>query len=185
MRHALERLQQRLLDERGYSLVELIVVCAILAIVLGSLTTAFVSGTRAEIDLNRRFQAQQNARLALDKIRREAHCASSATVTASTVTFVLQAQCPSSGGSTTSVTWCTAGSGLRWGLYRRTGTSCSSVDIKKADYLTTGSVFSYVAQSTSSLAKLRVDFPVDIDTSSTAGTYRLIDGLALRNSSRS
>lgn len=182
MKSVLNRFRRRLLDERGYSLVELIIVLTILAIVLGTLTTVFVTGTRAELDLNKRFRAQQNVRIALDKIRREAHCASSATVSAGLVTFVLPSGCPSGSGQ---VSWCTGGSGLRWALYRQTGASCSSTTaVKKADYLTTGSVFSYVPQSASSLAKIGVDFPVDIDTSTTSGTYRLIDALALRNSTR-
>lgn len=195
MRRLLDRLHRRLLDERGYSLIELVMVMVILLIVLGTLTSVFVSGTKAELDLNKRFQAQQNVRLALDKIRREVHCASSVTVTAPRVTMVLPAVCPSSGGLLTSVTWCTDGSGLRYGLYRRTGTSCSSAApaVKEADYLTTGSVFSCVPPSASTLAKLGVDFPVDIDTSSTRGTYRLVErpdvdrpshGIALRNSTR-
>jgi prepilin-type N-terminal cleavage/methylation domain-containing protein len=184
MRRVLDRLHRRLLDERGYSLVELVVVMVILGIVLGTLTSVFVSGTKAELDLNRRFQAQQNVRLALDKIRREVHCASSVTVTAPRVTMVLPAVCPSSAGLLTSVTWCTDGSGLRYGLYRQTGTSCSSAAaVKKADYLTTGSVFSCVPPSASTLAKLGVDFRVDIDPSSPS-FYRLVDGIALRNSTR-
>lgn len=186
MRRVLDRLHRRLLDERGYSLIELVMVMVILLIVLGTLTSVFVSGTKAELDLNKRFQAQQNVRLALDKIRREVHCASSVTVTAPTrVTMVLPAVCPSSGGFLTSVTWCTAGSGSRFGLYRRgVAGTCSAADVRKADYLTAESVFSCVPPSASTLAKLGVDFPVDIDTSSTRGTYRLVDGIALRNSTR-
>jgi prepilin-type N-terminal cleavage/methylation domain-containing protein len=184
MKRALDQLRRRLLDERGYTLIELVIVMVILGVVLSGLTTAFVSGSRAEIDLNKRFQAEQNARLALDAIRREAHCARSATVTASTVTLDLPTGCPSGSGS---VTWCTAGSGSRFGLYRRAvaGTcSTAAPSVRKADYLTTGSVFSYSLPTASSRAKLQVDFPVDIDTSSTAGTYRLIDGIALRNNTR-
>ena len=49
---------------------------AILGIVLVGITTMFPSGVRAETRANREFQAQQNARLALDRIRRELHCAS-------------------------------------------------------------------------------------------------------------
>ena len=33
-----------------------------------------VSGTNAEVDMNRRFQAQTEARLGLDKLRSEVHC---------------------------------------------------------------------------------------------------------------
>lgn len=183
MRRALDLVNRRLLEERGYSLIELVTVMAILGIVLAGLTVAFASGTRAELDLNKRFEAQQNARLALDAIRREAHCAQSGTVTSGSVTLVLPAQCPSGSGS---VTWCTAGSGLRWGLYRQVGSTCGSAApaVMKADYLRTGSVFSYLPPSASTLAKLQVDFPVDVDTSSTAGTYRLTDGIALRNNPR-
>jgi prepilin-type N-terminal cleavage/methylation domain-containing protein len=188
MRRALHRLQRCLLDERGYSLVELMIVMVILGIVLGSLTTVFVSGTRAELELNERFQAQQNARLALDAIRRETHCAQSATVTSGSVTLILPSQCPTAPPDPGSgpVTWCAVGSGLRWGLYRQEAASCGSAApaVKKADYLTTGSVFSYLPPSASSLAKLQVNFPVDIDTSSTVGTYRLTDGIALRNNPR-
>jgi len=64
--------------EEGYSLVELLIVMVILGTVLASLTTVFVSGSNAEIDLNRRFQAQQEARLALDKFRTDIHGASAA-----------------------------------------------------------------------------------------------------------
>jgi len=61
--------------EQGYSLIELLVTMVILVIVLGSLTTIFVSGTSAEASLNRRFQAQQNARMGLDRVRTDIHCA--------------------------------------------------------------------------------------------------------------
>ncbi len=57
------------------TLVELLVTLVILAIVLGGMTQLFVSATRAQTDLTDRFQAQQNARLALDSLRREIHCA--------------------------------------------------------------------------------------------------------------
>ena len=39
-----------------------------------ALVSLFTSGAKAELDMNRRFEAQQNARLALDRMRRELHC---------------------------------------------------------------------------------------------------------------
>ena len=42
------------------------------------LTTALVSGSNTELDLNRRFRAQEQARLALHRIRADIHCASAA-----------------------------------------------------------------------------------------------------------
>ena len=39
------------------------------------MTTLFVSASNAQVDQTNRFEAQQEARLALDSLRREIHCA--------------------------------------------------------------------------------------------------------------
>jgi prepilin-type N-terminal cleavage/methylation domain-containing protein len=176
----------KLAREHGYTVVELLVVMLILGVVMGSLTTVFVQASNAELDLNQRFQAQQNARLALDKLRRETHCASQATVsTPSSVTLTLASYCPTGSGS---VTWCVAsvgGAADRYGLYRKAGTSCDSGGVKWADYLTSSNAFSYTAQSSDSLAKLHVDFPVNLKPSKSVRAYELVDDITLRNSLRS
>jgi prepilin-type N-terminal cleavage/methylation domain-containing protein len=167
----------------GYTLVELLVSMAILAAVMGSVTVLFVHASTAEVDLQNRFQAQQAARVALEKLRRETHCASDASVaSASSVTLTLATYCPTGSGS---VTWCTVGSGSRYGLYRKTGATCDATGIKWADYLTTGSVFAYTAQSSTSLAKLHVDFPINVKPAQSVVSYELVDDIALRNSTRS
>ena len=66
---------RRLAAERGYSLSEMLVALVILGIVIGTLTQLFVSASTAQVDMTRRFEAQQDMRLALDKLRREIHCA--------------------------------------------------------------------------------------------------------------
>jgi prepilin-type N-terminal cleavage/methylation domain-containing protein len=172
----------KLAREDGYTLIELLIVLMILASVVGSLTTLFVHASNAELDLNNRFQAQQNARLALDKLRREGHCASQASVaSSSSVTLTLGSYCPTGNGS---VTWCTVGSGTRYALYRKAGGTCNATGVKWADYLTTGAVFAYTAQSTTSLAKLRVDFPINVKPKKSVDSYELVDEIALRNSLR-
>ena len=55
----------RLRRENGTTLIELMTAMALLGIVMAGVTTAMGSATRAETDLNRRFTAQQTARLAL------------------------------------------------------------------------------------------------------------------------
>jgi Tfp pilus assembly protein PilW len=50
----------------------MIMVLAILGIVLGGVTTVFISGSRAELQVNNRFQAQEASRLALAAIRKDA-----------------------------------------------------------------------------------------------------------------
>jgi prepilin-type N-terminal cleavage/methylation domain-containing protein len=193
------RLRRRLGRERGYSLVEMLVVLSIMSTVMAGLTTLFVQGSNAELDMNNRFQAQLNARLALDKIRREVHCGSVATPAgqSSLVVVTLPSYCKTGSGS---ITWCTKSLGTnRWGLYRIQGApgSCTG-GVKWADYLTATSaapasctgftslcVFTYSAQSTTSLAKMHVDFPVNVKPSKTVELYELSDDIVLRNSSRS
>lgn len=184
----------RLRSERGYTLVEMLTVLVIMGIVMGGLTTVFVSATNSETDMNNRFQAQLNARLALDKMRREIHCASVATPTgvSSSVTITLPSYCKTGSGS---ITWCTRSvSTNRYALYRVAGTSCSG-GVLWADYLTPTStagtcsgalcIFNYSAQSTTSLAKLSVDIPVNVKPAKTVDLYELQDAIVLRNSSRS
>lgn len=169
--------------EGGYSLVEMLVVMVILSTVLTVLSNVFVSGANAELDMNRRFESQLNARLALDKMRREIHCASSATLNgSSSVTLVLPAQCPTGTGN---VTWCAVGTGSRYGLHRSTSAPCNASDQQWADYLVNSNLFGYVAQSATNLAKLSVTLPVDRNPAQSGGLYRLDDAIALRNSSRS
>jgi prepilin-type N-terminal cleavage/methylation domain-containing protein len=188
------RLLRRLARERGYSLVEMLIVMAILGVVMGSLTTVFVQATNAEQDMNNRFQAQLTARLALDKMRREVHCASVATPTgsASSVTLTLPSYCKTGSGS---ITWCTRSVATnRYALYRVVGSTCTG-GIKWADYLTPTStatvcsgalcIFNYTAQSATALADLKVDFPVNLRPSKSVELYELTDDIVLRNSTRS
>jgi prepilin-type N-terminal cleavage/methylation domain-containing protein len=190
------RVSRRLYGQAGFTVIEMLTVLLILGVVMGGLTSVFTSATNAEADMNNRYQAQQTARLALDKLRREVHCASSATPagsSTSSVVLTLPTYCKTYSGNT-SVTWCTRSVATnRYALYRVNGATCTG-GVKWADYLAPTStvtvcsgalcVFNFTAQSTSSLAKLHVDFPVNPKPSRSAETYELIDDLVLRNSTR-
>ena len=168
--------------QAGYTLIELILVLVILTIVLVALTAGFVSGTKSELALNHRFQAQMNAGLALGKLRQDVHCASSISpATATSVTLNQPAQCLGGGGQ---ITWCTVVSGTQYALYRKAGSSCDATGKLYAQYLTTGSVFTFTAQSTTSLARLHVDFPVNVNPSHPLEAYELADDIVLKNSTR-
>jgi len=184
----------RLRGERGYTLVEMLTVLVIMSVVMTSLTTVFVQASNSETDMNNRFQAQLTARLALDKMRREVHCASVATPTgvSSSMTITLASYCKTGSGS---ITWCTRSSGTNsYALYRVVGTTCSG-GVKWADNLVASATatacsgalcaFNYTAQSPSSLAKLSVDLPVNVKPSKTVELYELKDDIVLRNSTRS
>jgi prepilin-type N-terminal cleavage/methylation domain-containing protein len=167
-------------SQEGFTLVELLAVMVILAIVLTALTTVFISGSNAELRLNKRFQAQQSARVALDGIRRELHCAKSLTLaSAASVTFTLASGCPGNAtGADVNVTYTTQTvASSRYQLKRGT--------VMVADYLTTGNVFSLPTSATPSLKRLHVDFPVNVDPKEGWKTWRLVDDIVLRNTIRS
>jgi prepilin-type N-terminal cleavage/methylation domain-containing protein len=179
------RLRLRLLRcERGYSVFELLVVMTIMGVVLSGLTTIFVSGSKAELDLNRRFQAESAGRVALDKMRKEIHCASGATSTGSTLTLTMPTGC--STASNTTVTWCTSQVGTsttRYRLYRYQGAGTCTAGVQTADYLTQASLFTFTQQSSASLAKVRIFLPVSVKGTN-IGKYSLQDDIYLRNTTR-
>jgi prepilin-type N-terminal cleavage/methylation domain-containing protein len=184
----IRRIRALLAREEGYSLVELLTVVIILGIITAALTSIFVSASNGELDMNRRYEAQENARLAIDKLRREIHCASAVSPagSSSSITLTIPAQCPTAQGFTT-IRWCVlpgAWSG-RYALYRSTDTTCTtSTGIKWADYLTTQPIFAYTPQSSQSLGNVAVSLVVRVKQNSTQGTFKLNDNIVLRNSSR-
>ena len=183
----MRRLLGRLRDERGYSLIELLVSMSILAAVMTSVSVLLVSATNSEVDMNRRFQAQTEARLGLDMMRREVHCAMAVgpTGASASVTLTIPATCPTSGGNT-SITWCTVANGTnRWALWRYPGASCSGSGKRWADYLTASSIFVYTPQNADKLATLNVRLPVNLKPSEPRFLYNLEDDIVLRNSTRS
>ncbi len=182
MRRLCARLRR---DQRGYSVVELIISMSILGSVMTSVSVLLVSATNSEVDMNRRFQAQTQARMGLDRLRREVHCAMSVATAngGATAVLTLPATCPTSGGQT-SITWCTKANGNRWDLWRYQGGACSGTGRTWASSLTRADVFSYTPQNTSSLAFLSVTLPVNVAGSRTISSYVLDDNIVLRNSTR-
>lgn len=197
----LRALARRVSGESGLTLPELLISMAILGTVLTGVVTVFASGTRSQVGLDRRFQAQVELNNALGKLRREVHnacrIAGTPTPSASLITLNMPAanpppQPPATPCSTPStVTWCTIGSGQRWALYRVPGTvsTCTAAGAKKyADYLTSASVFTgspvYTVMNpiTATLGRLQVTFTVDTNTSDSARAYTITDEIVLRNS---
>lgn len=175
----IRRLRRLLGCERGYSLIELLQVTVILGVILGAITTLFVHASIAEVDMNRRFQAQQEARLAVDRMRREVHCASlvAPVGVSASITVTLPAGCPTVGGSPQTVVYDTQPvSSGRWQL-RRAG-------VRVADHIADANVFTYTAQSTSGLGKLNVNLPVNLTPTDTSKEWRLVSDIVLRNTTR-
>ena len=179
----IKRIKLRLRGQGGTTIVEMLTVMVIMSIVFAGITSVFVAGSKAAADQDRRFQAQVTTRLALDKVRRDIHCANDVTpFTTSAVTLKISAAC---GGD---VSWCAlavTGYSNRYALYRKLGTTCTSAGTKIADYLTSSNIFPAFAHDVGCgcLASLQVDLPVSVNGTA-VGAYELTDTIFLRNSTR-
>jgi prepilin-type N-terminal cleavage/methylation domain-containing protein len=196
---ATRRLRRALATQGGFTLVELVVVMAILLIVLAPLTASFASAMVAQVDQTNRFDAQENARQALDRMRKDIHCAHGVTDpytnTSGGQTLVLTetnstgtAECPGLVQTNASaVQWCTipvAGATDRYQLYRENdpdATCDGSISTFMVDYLTRADIWSSPTCITGQFPTVELTLPVDVDPSKRPGAYLLSDQIALRN----
>jgi prepilin-type N-terminal cleavage/methylation domain-containing protein len=173
----MKRLRRLVRGQAGYSLVELVTVMLILATILSGITSIFIESTNAELDANNRVQAQLQATAAFEKLRRDVHCASAATITGATITLT--------GCASGDVSWCALASGTQYNLYRLAGSSCDSTGKLYAEHLISSSLFTYTAPvSGASLAKVHADLQVTVNPAKSTDTFELVDDLVLRNSLR-
>jgi prepilin-type N-terminal cleavage/methylation domain-containing protein len=182
------RLRRLLASEPGYTLIELLMVMVILTVIVGALTGLFVQASNAELDMNRRFQAQQQARVAVDRMRREIHCASAVSPAGNSgsISVTVPSHCPTAGGvqggPAITVTYRTVLiSTARYKLERQVGTGPIA---NLADYIRVANVFTYTAPTTTSLGKLRVDLPINIQPPGSGSNWELVADMVLRNTSR-
>ena len=177
----------RLRGQAGYSMLELLMVMVILGTVIGAVTTLFVQASNAEFDMNRRFQAQQAARLAIDRMRREIHCASAITPTgaSSSISVTMPAGCPLSGGTTVTYDMNQIVAGQRYTLRRKVETPIAGPPVVLADYSTLQNAFNYTAPVLGvSLGKLTVTLPINTKPSQPGKQWKLVADMVLRNTTR-
>lgn len=176
------------------TLPELLTTMAILGVVLTGILGISISGLHATTDLNQRFQAQQDGRVALTKMRNDVETSCSAavvklngtTVAAGTAgdTFTVDDTCVNGGQQ---VTWCaTSASGLApFTLYRQVGSTCAAATgVMEAQNLTTKADFTSVI-ATGSHPQLTVNLPLDANLrpnrAANEDLYTLNDTMMLRN----
>jgi prepilin-type N-terminal cleavage/methylation domain-containing protein len=188
-----------LTGQNGFTIVELLAVMIVLLIVLAPLTGSFVSALNAQVDQTRRFDAQENARQALDRMRKDIHCAHGVTdpfdndaggqtivLTETNVTGT--AECPGLLQTNASaVQWCTIpvdGATNRFKLYRENdaNNACDGNDSTfMVDYLTRADIWGSPTCISTQYPTVSLTMPVDVDPSKTPGSYTLSDDVALRN----
>ncbi len=159
IRSALTKTRALLRREGGYTLVELVIVMLILGLVMTPLVESFTTGMVQEVDQVRREQAYANARLALQRMRVDIHCATglaqveqnayggfTMTLAEPSTDAGLTQGCPGvipAGSGSSGVQWCSipfTGSTTRFVLYRFLGlnpTDCNggAGETFEVDYL--------------------------------------------------
>lgn len=168
------------------TLIELVVAMSILLVVLGAIVDAFASATKAEADQISRADAQENARLSLETMRRDIHCSTAANTGVAGVLTLTEPSLPCATSATlTTIVWCTTGAAGRYMLRRSPTSTCDSTSRPMADYLVTNAVWSNSCVAVTDTGKARaigVDLQISV-TNKTLGpkTYRLKDAITLRN----
>lgn len=169
--------RRRSAEEAGFTLVELLVAMVLTAIVMIGVVNIFISGTRAGADANARVDAQQNTRLALDRLEFEGRCSSSASIVSAGagVDFTLPSQCSHATGD---VTWCVVGRVLA----RYLSSGCTGSGQTFVSGVTSAAPFSLV---TVSGALPRLEIAITVDTGGRSDASTLTDTIALRNAAPS
>jgi type II secretory pathway pseudopilin PulG len=188
------------------TLVEILVVMAITSVVLGAVSVGFTSALTSQAKTTKYVAAQQNARLVLQRLRKDIHCAISVSDPEDTGTggfriSLTQLQradvCPGLAGSS-AVEWCTrrvvTGVETRWQLFRDDVTSCNPANSTfQIDYLVQPNPWTIIDRagvSCSSTEKWRastvgVRLWIDLAPDRVQSQpYLLTDEIALRNSTR-
>ena len=167
MERSLPRHRQlrRAFEQAGYTLIETLVAMTLLIIVISAIAEGFTSASKTQTDQTALAGDQEAARMALDRLRRDIHCASAASATERTsgvpangYTLNLTVnpnQCvavTAGGGAglggSDGVQWCTVpinGSTNRYALYRTVVSSCDAADaVFQVDYVTQPAVWDVV-----------------------------------------
>jgi len=174
------------------TLVELLTVMALLGIVMTAVIVLYISGVRTQTNLTSKFNAQTMVHVGLDRMRTDVHLACGETAQSPTsVTLSLPASATATTcDGTNLVTWCTSGSGTRYGLYRIPSAAATCTNGEKlGDYLTSGSIFTFTGPNSPagsySLARIHLDLTANATPTNSKLNYRVVDDVSFGNSARS
>jgi prepilin-type N-terminal cleavage/methylation domain-containing protein len=173
-------MRRRLSDQRGFTMIELLITMVLTAIVMVGLVNVFVSGTRAGADANARLDAQQNTHLALDRLEFEGRCAMSVSLlnSGAGVLFSIPTYCSHASGQ---VAWCVSGGVLT--RYQNSGCTGASAQ-PYVRGITTPTPFSLPVTPSGDLPQLAISLTVNTSPHDVGTAVSLTDTITLRNAGR-
>jgi hypothetical protein len=202
----MKRIRRRLGHEGGFTMIELLITFVLMGIVMGAVTTSFASAFTGEARAIAEASNEENARLALNRLRMDIHCAlqaNGATPNPSGdggYTFVLSEvvsstgtpACPKLGlGAGSSwIAWCTIRVGTdntRYKLYRENVKDCDGVNSTfMVDYITRPNIWDTKANCAGAYWQqyVGVNLITNLNPNSSVYEYDLHDSVSLRNSER-
>lgn len=206
------RIRARLASEAGFTLTELLITLVLMGIVMGAVTTSFASAFTGEARAISEATNEENARLALHRLRMDIHCAHEANGATPNpsgdggFTFVLTEYvdpvthvqaCPrlalgteADGSRSEWVSWCTIRVGNdanRYQLYRENLRECDGADSTfMVDYITKPNIWDTKENCAPSgwQQYVGIDLVTNTDPGSSVYAYDLRDSIGLRNSAR-
>jgi prepilin-type N-terminal cleavage/methylation domain-containing protein len=200
------RIRARLASQAGFTLIELLVTLTLMGVIMGAVTTSFASAFTGEGRSIAEASNEENARLALNRLRMDIHCAfqaNGATPNASGdggFTFVLSEvvsstgtqACPRLGLASGSswVSWCTirvSSNPIRYKLYRENVHDCDGLNSTfMVDYITRPNIWDTKANCAGAYWQqyVGVNLITNLNPHSAVYEYDLHDSIGLRNSER-
>ena len=195
------RVARLLAREDGFSLIEMLTVIVLLGIILTPLIVSLVQALDAQASQTNVVIAQEQARLALERMRKDIHCAHAAgpaspndsggyTMILTETNVTGTAECPGLlAVNASAVQWCTVpvdDSGDRYRLYREDDANleCDGTQSTfQVDYVATANVWPTPPSCAGGeYPTVDVDIPVDVSPGTTmSAAYTLQDQIALRN----
>jgi prepilin-type N-terminal cleavage/methylation domain-containing protein len=202
----MNRIRRRLASDGGFTLIELLITLTLMGIVMGGITTSFASAFAHETRAIAEATNQEHARLALNRLRMDIHCAYQANGATPNdtgdggFTFVLaeivhssgEQACPRLGLAPGSswVAWCTIRVGSdnsRYKLYRENVQQCDGVGSTfMVDYITRPDIWDTRENCAPSgwQQYVGVNLVTNLQPSMKTHEYALHDSISLRNSER-